>query len=243
MKSVDAYWEKRNLGVTCTELSCEVNDDTATVLAAAAALANEYLVIKVPARRADLLLELQNLGFHVIEAVFRIRRDLHKLEPSPAYQRFVKDLTWHIATPPDLERIYEDVRAGVFQTDRCALDPAFAPGLAGQRYCNWIADALGRAGAAYVTSFKGEDIGFSVLEDCGQGRFHGLFGAMYRDNKHLALGFSVGWTNLVVAKERGGKNIETTVSTNNVPAVKMNLSIGYDIHEIQYVLVKHQAQR
>lgn len=242
MKTIDAHWEKRNLGATCTEMTCELGDDAATVLAAAAALRNEYLVIKVPATRTDLLLELQGLGFRLIEAVFRIRRDLHALELPVTYARFAKDLGWHPATSQDVERVLDEVRGGVFQTDRCALDPAFAPGLAGQRYYHWIRDEIAGAGAIYITSWKGEDIGFSILKDLGGGHFHGLFGALYRDNK-FPLGFSVGWTNLVVAKERGGRTIETTVSTNNVPAVKMNLSIGYDIHEIQYVLVKHQAQR
>jgi len=243
MKSVDAHWEKRNLGVTCTELTCEVGDETAAVLAAANALGNEYLVIKVPAKRTDLLLEIQRLGFAVIEVVFRIRRDLRTLELSSAYARFAKDLTSHAATAGEIERVLDEVRGGVFQTDRCALDPAFAQGLAAQRYCNWISDELERGAEIYITAFKGVDIGFSILKDRGQGQFHGLFGALYRDNKYLALGFAVGWTNLVVAKQRGGRTIETAVSTNNVPAVKMNLSIGYEIQEVQYVLVKHQSQR
>ena len=243
MKSIDAHWEKRNLRVTCTELTCEVGDETAAVVAAATALGNEYLVVKVPAKRTDLLLEIQRLGFAVIEVALRIRRDLRTLELPATYVRFGKDLTSHAATPSDVERVLAEVRGGVFQTDRCALDPAFAPGLAAQRYGNWIGDELERGAEIYITSFKGEDLGFSVLKDRGQGQFHGLFGALYSGNKYLALGFSVGWTNLVVAKQRGGRNIETAVSTNNVPAVKMNLSIGYEIQEIQYVLVKHQPQR
>src|SRR5262249_29724352 len=161
------HWENRNLGVSCTELTCEATDDTRAVLAAAAALHSEYLVVKVPARRVDLLLELQCRGFRVIEATFLIRRALGKLAIPTADARFAKDFTWHTATPRDIERVLEEVRGGVFQTDRCALDPAFAPGLAGQRYANWIEDELAHGTAVYITSFKGEDIGFSVLADRG----------------------------------------------------------------------------
>jgi hypothetical protein len=243
MQSIDAHWEKRNLGVSCTELIIDATDEVRDVLAAASALGNEYIVLKVPAARVDILLGLQEAAFRVVEVVFRIRRNLHALALPVPYARFGKDLTWHEATPRDVERVLDEVSGGVFQTDRVALDPAFAPGLAGQRYRNWIQDERANGATICITSFKGDDIGFSILRDRGEGQFHGLFGALYRDNKYLALGFSVGWTNLVVAKERGGRVIETAVSTNNVPAVKMNLSIGYEIHEVQYVLVKHQTQR
>jgi hypothetical protein len=202
-------------------------------------LGDDYVVAKVPVPRADLLLLFQEAGYAVIEVVLRIKMRLHEAAFPHLYKRYEKHLSFRQAQDDDVRRIMAEIQAGVFATDRISLDPHFTPAQAANRYRHWVEDELSRASKAYVTTYKSDDIGFSILRNDGEGRFNGLFGALYLEKAKSALGFAIGWANIIKAKELGGTTIETTVSTNNLAALKMNLSIGYEVADIFYVLVKH----
>ena len=239
MKLVAAHWEKRNLGVSCTEIVAEPADTVADARAAVRRLDDDYLVAKIAVPRVDLLLFFQEMGFAAIEVVVRIKMRLREVTFPRLYQRYEKHLSFRQAQDDDVRRILAEIQAGVFATDRISLDPHFTPTQAANRYRHWVEDELNRNSKAFVTTYKSDDIGFSVLRNDGEGRFNGLFGALYLEKKNSALGFAIGWANIMKAKELGGTTIETTVSTNNLAALKMNLSIGYEVADILYVLVRH----
>jgi len=239
MKIVNAHWEKRNLGVSCTEITVEPADTIGAVRASISQICDDYVVAKVPPPRVDLLLLFQAVGYRVIEVSVRIRVRLHEVAFPRLYKRFEQQLSFRQAQDDDVRRILSEVQTGVFATDRISLDPHFTPAQAANRYRHWVEDELSRKSSAYIATYKTDDIGFSILRDEGQGRFNGLFGALYLEKKNSALGFAVGWANILKAKERGGTVIESNVSTNNPAALKMNLSIGYEVADVFYVAVKH----
>jgi hypothetical protein len=239
MRLVNAHWEIRNLGVSCTEMTIDAGDTIDDVRGAIRQQGDEYAVAKVPVPRVDALLCFQEAGYAVIEVVLRIKMRLHDAVFPRLYARYEKHLSFRQAQDDEVRRIMAEVQAGVFATDRVALDPYFTPALAANRYRHWIEDELNRNSKAYVTAYRSDDIGFSILRDEGEGRFNALFGALYLEKKDSALGFAIGWANITKASELGGTTIETTVSTNNLPAIRMNLSIGYEVANAFYVLVKH----
>ena len=239
MHILKAYWEKRNLGVSCTEINADLDDTVDDVRAAIRLLSDDYVVAKVPVPRTDLLFFFQEAGYAVIEVTLRLRMRLRELVYPPLYKRYEKHLTFREAKEEDVCRIMLEIQAGVFATDRVSLDPRFTPDQAAIRYRNWVEEELHRSSKVYITMFKSDEIGFSLLRNDGGGRFCGLFGALYSEKNKTALGFAVGLGNMIKAKELGGTTIETTVSTNNLAALKMNLSIGYEVSDIFYVLVKH----
>ena len=239
MKILNADWEKRNLGVSCTEITVELTDVAKTVRTAIGQIGDDYVVVKVPVPRVDVMLALQEAGYAVIEVAIGLHLRLQEAVFPRLYQRYESQLSFRQADAKDVIRIMSEIQGGVFATDRISLDPRFAPAQAATRYRHWIEDELSRNSKAYVATFKSDDIGFSVLRNDGAGRFNGLFGGLYPAKKNTALGFAVGWANIITAKELGGTSIATTVSTNNLAALKMNLSIGYEVRDMGYVLVKH----
>ena len=239
MKVLKAHWEKRNLGVSCTEITADLADTVDDVGAAIRELGDDYVVAKVPVPRVDLLLLFQEAGYAVIEVVLHLKMRLQGLSLPRLYKRYEGHLFFRQASAEDVRRIMAEIQAGVFATDRISLDPHFTPAQAANRYQHWIEDELNRGSRAYITAFKSEDIGFSILRNDGEGRFNGLFGGLYLEKRKTALGFAIGWANIMKAKELGGTTIETNVATNNLAAFKMNLSIGYEVADIFYVLVKH----
>jgi hypothetical protein len=239
---VDAHWERRNLGVACTEITVDAADGVEALRSALAPLEEGYHVVRVPTPRVDLLLFLQEAGFASMETVLRLRMRLGAASFPRLYARYERLLGFrHAAGPDDMQRILAEVDAGVFANDRISLDPRFGAAHSALRYHHWIEDEVRRGSLALVTTFKSEDIGFSILRDEGQGRFDALFGALYRERRNSALGFAVGWTNIARARELGGSMIQTTVSTNNLAALKMNLSIGYEVADVLYVAVRHAS--
>jgi hypothetical protein len=239
MKVLNAHWEKRNLGVSCTEITADLADTVDDACAAIRQLGDDYVVAKVPVPRVDLLLFFQEAGYAVIEVVLRLKMRLHEVTLPRLYKRYESHLFFRQANNDDVRRIMAEIQAGVFATDRISLDPRFTPTQAANRYQHWVEDELNRGSKAYITTLKSEDIGFSILRNDGEGRFNGLFGGLYLEKKKTALGFAIGWANIMKAKELGGATIETNVATNNLAALKMNLSIGYEVADIFYVLVKH----
>ena len=239
MKVVNAYWEERNLGVSCTEITADPADTVDGARAAIRQVGDDYVVAKVPVPRVDLLLFFQGAGFAVIEVVLRLKMRLHEVTLPRLYKRYENHLSFRQATGDDVRRIMAEIQAGVFATDRISLDPRFKPAQAANRYCHWVEDELNCNSNAYITTFHSDDIGFSILRNDGEGRFNGLFGGLYLEKRNSALGFAVGWANIMKAKELGGTTIETMVSANNLAAIKMNLSIGYEVADIFYVLVRH----
>ena len=99
------------------------------------------------------------------------------------YKRYEGQLFFRQANDDDGRRIMAEIQAGVFATDRISLDPRFTPAQAANRYQHWIEDELNRGSKAYITTFKSEDIGFSILRNDGDGRFNGLFGGLYLEKK------------------------------------------------------------
>lgn len=239
MKVVNAHWEQRNLGVSCLEVVFDTTDTINNTHEAIRQLDGDYVVAKVPVPRVDLLTHLQSEGYAMVEVVLRIKMRLREVDFPRLYERYERYLSFRSAQDDDVRRVMSEIQAGVFATDRISLDPHFTPVQAANRYRHWIEDELNRNSKAYITMYKSEDIGFSILRNEGEGRFNGLFGALYLEKKNSALGFAVGWGNIIKAKELGGTIIETAVSTNNLAALKMNLSIGYEVADVFYVLIKH----
>lgn len=239
MKIIDAYWEKQNLGVACSEIICDPADTVDEVRQKIGIMSDEYLVAKVPVSRVDLLSVFQSAGFLFIEAMFSIGKNLDSIVLPDRYQRIIQSLSVREASAADTDKILAAVKGGVFGNDRISLDPSFSPALAANRYYNWIKSELGNTSIAYIVSHKNSDLGFSILKNNGQGRFNALFSSLFPDKVYPGFGLFAGWVNILKAKELGGGSIVGAVSSNNLTAVRMNLSIGYEITAIQYVLVKH----
>ena len=76
MKVIDAFWEKRNLGVTTCEVTFDEHDSTESVAVICDELINQYnyKVFRVPADRCDISLFLQSRYCRFMENICRDKR-------------------------------------------------------------------------------------------------------------------------------------------------------------------------
>ena len=93
MKIIDAIWEKRNLGVTCVEVALDATDTVREVKYALAFLEPQYLVVKVPAGRTDLMFCLSEIGCSFIEAAIHVTRKVDDLELSGIQKRLADSVS------------------------------------------------------------------------------------------------------------------------------------------------------
>ena len=161
MKIVEAFWEKRNLGVDCVEITIEKHD----ILSQLEEICNQlntidYVVVKVPVARIDINEYLTKQGFIFVEGSVNFQLNVKDAILSPLQQRLNAAITYSEMEENDLAQLYAEIEHGLFKTDRILLDSYFAEKQSATRYVNWIKDELARTTQAYKIVYKGDAIGF-----------------------------------------------------------------------------------
>lgn len=240
MKIVEAFWEKRNLGVECKEIIIDSND-AVSVIDGFEELTNatQYVVVKVPLNRFDICSLMTKLGFVFIEGSINFELFLKQAQLTPLQQRLNNSVTYAEMEHDDLNELYAEIQGGLFGTDRILLDPHFTPQMAAKRYINWIADELKRKTQAYKIIYKKDSIGFFTFKESAKGVYYPFLAGLYKSHSSSGLGFITLRKPIDEALKRGGDWISTFVSTNNLPVVRAHTQQGFSIKQIHYIFVKH----
>jgi len=243
VKIVDAVWEKRNLGVTCAEITLESKDTEADIKSALTGLRAQYLVIRVPAGRFDLTFCLSKLGCSFIEAIIHVTRRIDGLELSGVQKRLAEAVTYAPMQESDIENLWSEIRKGMHDSDRISLDPYFARSRAGERYIGWIQDEIARGAGVYKLVYQNQSIGYFTMKDLGEGTYWPFLAGMYEGHRSSGLGFNIVYKSMCEVAARGGKLVSTYISTNNDQAIRLHVNMAFRFEEVTYVFVKHNHER
>lgn len=237
MRLVDAFWEMRNLGVSCVEVEVTGEDDDAEVLDAISDLSAQYLVVRVPPGRVGLVAGLEGRGFNFIETAFRVQHDLQLPKLSNVCARLVKGVTYG-PVPHGLDDVARQIHGGMFESDRVFLDSHFTPEQAAIRYVNWMHDEVSRGGTVYELRRGDQGIGFFLFRSAGNVGYSALSG-VYRDVLIPGLGVAVLYLTLAEGAKRNLRLLDSNISSNNLAVVRTHGLLGFQIVGIHYVLVRH----
>ena len=241
MKITDAFWEKRNLGVDVTEIACAASDSREELISALSEVKTPYSVCKIPGGAAELLLCAQDQGYRVIEMSIGLEGKTRELALPFIYRRFEPEIAIRDAKSEQIEEVLWEVEAGdIFNTDRIALDPHFGKKVAGRRYANWIRDLLHQGAHLCIGYYKDIPAAFGVNQSKEGGISDAVVGGALSNGTGVGLGFLSIYANLVSGIQQGNTKIKTHVSSNNLPIIHLHRQFGFQIHEMQYVLVKYQ---
>jgi hypothetical protein len=241
VKIIDAFWEKRNLGVTCKEIVIEDKDDISCLNEIKKLDADtEYVVAKVPVSKPEISLELQKEKFCVIETSFEVNCDVDNIKLNPYYQRFYKQMSYEIASADDISKLNDEIKNGIFDTDRVFLDPYFNKEQAANRYINWINDELNKGSELYIIKYKNNKIGFFTFKQISESTYYPFLAGLFNEYKDSGLGFSIVYCPVVEVKRRAGKKIKTSISSNNQAVAKIHFMLGYMVDRMYYILTKHR---
>ena len=240
MKTINAEWEMRNLGVECQELNIDKAEKFADVEAAVDQLDAEYQIVRVPSGRTEILLLAQRKGFQFIEMNIQFERRFvaRPLLPS-MFKRYENSIGFHVASQPEIEDVLEEVASGnMFLTDKVSLDPFFGPALAGKRYALWAADLMKQGAALRMATYKEVSVGF-CLNIPREGYHDAFLGGVFPRYEAKGFGFLPLYANLASIYDQGGRIMRTGVSSNNLPIVKLHQVFDCLITGLTYVLFKH----
>jgi len=239
VKIIDAIWEQRNLGVSCVEVTIEPTDTIADMRDKLANTGRQYSVVKLPAGRVDAMFTLTALGFTFIEALVNVTWRRGPMELPKLQQRMDDGVGYALMTDADKDVLWRELRSGIHDTDRVAIDPRFSKEKAGERYVGWIQDELARGTDLYKMTLKDQAIGYFTMKHLGDGVYYPFLGGMYQSHRSSGLGFLVAHKPKHELVARDGKQISTFISTNNEPTIRMHVAHGFHFGQVTYVYVKH----
>ncbi|MBO6303242.1 MAG: GNAT family N-acetyltransferase [Ruminiclostridium sp.] len=241
MKIVDAFWEKRNLGISCTEITLDVSDTISDLDRVLEDIVSDYTVLKIPVRNTSLQFELPKRGFVYAEDMMTISSDLVIPELNRIQQQLMKDISIEEMDDESFGVLLGEVRDGLFDSDRISIDPHFTAQQANERFCGWLGDEKSRGTGFYQFRYKGERVGFALLHDDGDGEFSSVLGGLYKAYRRSAIGNPLNFLIFRTAKKLGAKHLITNVSSNNPVQVRSLLACGYKLTHISHVYVRHSS--
>jgi len=241
MQVIDAFWEKRNLGVEAKEIILDNNDLLSDIENMLNLLSSEkqYIVIKVPVGKPDFIRLLTDKGFYFIESLFEAMLCVEEFKLPKTLKRFDDMLMYKkLTTGDDFERLEKEIKKGIFTTDRIALDLNFGIDISALRYANWIKDEIQKGGEAYEILYRENPIGFFTLKKHPDGIWDNFLSGMYRGVQNNGFGFSLYSKPIVELNKRQAKYYIAHVSSNNLAVVRLCFSFGFSLRNIFYVMTK-----
>ena len=239
MKIINAYWELRNLGETTQEVEIELEDTIEEVKQALTYLSAHYQVIKVPVADLNLNALLSSCGFSFAEAMIKVSHSVMEFSCSPLIKRISDQITFEVMSEVETEIMHEQIKNGMFQTDRVILDSHFTPSQAANRYILWMKDEKERGSVLYTYKYKGQPVGFVCMREIKPKVYSPVLGGVYDVEKNPSIGFAIVYRQLEMIKSLGGKQLVTNISSNNAAVVRAYSQLGYVFEDIKYVFVKH----
>ena len=239
LKVVDAFWEKRNLGVCCNEIEIEPGDETNFLKRELPLNEAEYTVIKVPSNKFDVMFLLQDLGYTYVESSINLVHDLKEIRLNPLQQRIMDSISYSTMSNKDIDHVFCEIRKGIFTTDRIYIDPYFSHEQAANRYVNWICDELERGCKIFKLTYKNNSVGFFTFKDMGEGVCYPFLSGMYQDYLKSGLGISTIEKPLKEAINMNYKKLSTFISSNNTSTFSAHVALNFSFKKIYHVYIKH----
>lgn len=239
MKIIDAVWEKRNLGVSSYEVIIENGDTSECVYEKLASLDAEYIVVKVSSEFSYVLSSIQKLGFEYIEDLIHVEHDLSEVTRNRIIQRLYDETSYREMNMEDLEQLWNEIRDGMFDSDRISNDSRFGKEKSAERYLNWTKDLLRNDAKFYAIRYKNDSTGFVILETKDGITYHSVLGGGYK--KYRKSGIGIIQKEQEITRILGGRRVVTAVSSNNVGQFKALIMNGYKPYYIEHIFIRHKG--
>ena len=239
LKVVNAFWEKRNLGVDCNEIEIQPGDEADFLKRELPLNETAYTVVKVPSNKFDVMFLLQDLGYTYIESSINLVHDLKEIRLNPLQQRIMNSISYSTMSNKDIDQLFGEIRKGIFTTDRIYIDPYFSHEQAANRYVNWICDELERGCKIFKLTYKNDSVGFFTFKDMGGGVCYPFLAGMYENYLKSGLGLCTIEKPLKQAINMNYKKYSTFISSNNVSTLSAHVALNFSFKKIYHVYIKH----
>ena len=243
MKIVNAVWEKRNIDLDTLEIEVEESDTWEDLKSTIGILHYEYLVVKIPPTRTDLMFRVNNLGLVFVELITKAHFSGIQPELASLQNRMINSLEWGEITLKNKERLFMEISLGLFKTDRVAIDPSLGTAQSSSRYLGWIADELDSGAVIYEVTKNKELIGFFLMRKIDSHSSEAILAGLLEKYQNSGLGFVLNYFEIELSKKIGSTSLYSTFSIINRGATAVHMSMGYIVDHQHYVYVKHAPSK
>lgn len=237
MKVVDCVWEIENLG----KKTCEVFLKDGEVFD----IKNienrfEYIVVKVPNKNISTIKKLENQGYNFIELQFSLRKKLRGFNHEDKVLKPILNSFYlqKIESEGKLLELLSYMDKKMFDTDRIYLDEKFGGNYSLNRYKNWITSEFKKNSFLYFIEVDSIKIGFILFNEQNK-KINALLGGIFSQYKSHGFGANIILGPLKWGKEMEAKEVLTKISSNNFQVLQLYNYFGFEIIDLEYVLVKH----
>lgn len=241
MKIVDCIWELKNLDKRTVEISVGKEDTFSRDIILQSISNYEYAVVKVPMDMPTFNIGLSEMGFVCIETQMNVGINLHDFDFSKVAHLYSDTSYELINNDNDFTSVVSNLRPGMFSTDRISLDPQFGEDIACRRYINWLTSEYESKRSQLIkVIYKNEHIGFMLIKIDGD-TIDLILNGLYKQYQGKGLGILTPASPMMYIK-KNSLNIAqevTSISSNNIPVVKLYNRLNFQLLQQTYVFVKH----
>jgi len=243
MKIIDAFWEKKNIGLDTREIEVTEDDSWEDLESAIKKLDCQYLVVKIPCSRNDLTFKVHELGLVFVELLTKA----HFAGPQPVLsgiqERVFSSLTFGKMTSENTERLFKEISLGLFKSDRVAIDPLLGIDQSSKRYLGWITDELSSGAVMYEITKEKELIGFFLIRKENHNSSNAILAGLLDKYQKSGFGFVLNHLQIEISNKMGCTSVYSTFSSNNRGATAVHMSMGYTLDHQHYVYVMHPSSK
>jgi len=245
MKTINAYWEEKNLGKKVVEVIFD-EDDNIENYKKLNLTQYDYVLAKIPLNNNLLVHQLESEGFKYLENLITLQKKVSTIKYVPAMYLNIAEEYDHqlISDQKDLLTLTGEIKKGLFTNDRVSQDPFFNECLSSNRYANWINSLFNSENFELYFIIKRKDqskVGFFILNNSDHKKYKQLLAGLFNDYKKTGIGFLTVLFPLMICKEQNINRLETYVSSNNLDILNMHSAVfAYEFKSTYVVLRKVQ---
>ena len=239
----DCTWEISNIGRTTAEITVAVDDVFNAEDVCDALNGYQYVVVKVPMKRVEINECLSKMGFCLIEVQMNVSMSVRNFDVI-RIETIYKDIDFEpVDNEISLSRLVTKIVPGMFCTDRISLDSRFGLTISANRYRNWINTEYSNGDARItVVRYQGEEVGFMMFKIMGN-TFKLLLNGLYKPFQGRGLGIITPASPFMYISKYtlGLDKVITSISSNNIPIVKLYNRLGFTLDSQYYVFVNNDC--
>lgn len=243
MKIIDCKWELKNINKRVQEIDVEETDSIEVSLLPEFDDSFDMVVVKCPINKIDYNIEISKRGAFFIESQFELTKNFKTFNFEDRFIKSFMDKTNFIDVIDEkgLELILDNLPSSMFTTDRVSLDPRLGPELGTKRYKNWMRNCFYNKTASFFCDYYKDELVGYVMYKQENGIYDGMLGGLFNGAANPSLGLLTPAALPMYAKKRNlpMKAVETAISSNNLPVLRLYEYCGFSVKSIKYVFVKH----
>lgn len=217
---IDSFWDNRNTGLRTCEIIFEAGDDFTKYTNTFAEEKYDYCTIKIPVGNLQLTHRMENHGYRYIENQLNISFKVDQLDSvEKSWNRDLSNFSYlPVKDNQQLDLILKEVSSGMFENDRFSLDPFWGRDVSSLRYVNWISQMYSQGDSQFYLLAKNSiEVGFFSMKNLGPKKCSCPIAGIYNDHKSKGYFFMLALAWFRESRERGCKELITSISTNNKP--------------------------